>query len=154
MLIVRPKIPQMSQNLSAQFVYPNFNKKGFIGRPKSVAMPQFFHRMKYLYFLYIIRNFHSLTRISVHCDIQKPFICMYFNCTKAIHFRHFPTEFRLEIPQSSTFIDRKRWYFPVDEIVDKMSSELFKNYCCKKSDDPISFPVEKVVYFTFGIVTF
>ena len=23
----------------------------------------------------IIRNFHSLTRISVHCNIQKPFIC-------------------------------------------------------------------------------
>ena len=109
-------------------------------------MPQFFHRMKYLYFLYIIRNFHSLTRISVHCDIQKPFICMYFNCTKAIHFRHFPTGFRLEIPRSSTFFDRKRWYFPVDEITHKMSSELFKNYCCKKSDDPISFLVEKVIY--------
>ena len=57
---------------------------------------------------------------------------LYFNCTKAIHFRHFPTEFRLEIPRSSTFIDRKRWYFPVDEIADKMSSELFKNSCCKK----------------------
>ena len=142
-LIVRPKIPQMSQNLSAQISI----KKGFIGRPKSVAMPQFFHRMKYLYFLYyIIRNFHSLTRISVHCDIQKPFICMYFNCTKAIHFRHFPTGFRLEIPRSSTFFDRKRWYFPVDEITHKMSSELFKNYCCKKSDDPISFLVEKVIY--------
>ena len=37
-LIVRPKIPQMPQNLSAQFVYPSpkvmdFNKKGLIGRP-------------------------------------------------------------------------------------------------------------------------
>ena len=36
-LIVLPKIPQMSQILSAQFVYPSpkvldFNEKGFIGR--------------------------------------------------------------------------------------------------------------------------
>ena len=40
-LIVWPKIPQMLQNLSAQFVCPSpkvwdFNKKGFIGRPQSV----------------------------------------------------------------------------------------------------------------------
>jgi hypothetical protein len=36
-LMVRPKIPQMPQNLSAQFVCPSpkvwdFKKKGFIGR--------------------------------------------------------------------------------------------------------------------------
>ena len=39
-LIVGPKIPQMPQNLSAQFVCPrpkvlDFNEKGFIGRPCS-----------------------------------------------------------------------------------------------------------------------
>ena len=45
-LIVRPKIPQMPQNLSAQFVCPSpkvldFNeKKGFIGRPQSMDLPQ------------------------------------------------------------------------------------------------------------------
>jgi hypothetical protein len=37
MLIVQPKIPQMPQNLSAQFVCPSpevmdLNEKGFIGR--------------------------------------------------------------------------------------------------------------------------
>jgi hypothetical protein len=37
-LIVQPKVPQMNQNLSAQFVCPSpkvwdFDRKGFFGRP-------------------------------------------------------------------------------------------------------------------------